>query len=812
MYQDDINSTKENFDLYRERLTNFGSEFEIGLFLFIARKCVPWILAFFILGIGSSYIYVRYSPWVYESSTILQIRADNTANKVLDMQNLSDKTNDDLPEAIELMRSKVFLKEVLFQLPLQTSYFTEGTFKNNELYTSSPFEVKADIKSSEIIGRKINIHFYNSEKGTLQFQLNKQVYNYSFQVNQLLHLPDVDLKITLNNYKNITQEQNGLKQDAFYFILNDSDNLVNQYYNRLTVKILNDDAKSVLISFRDNNPTKAADIVRTVAAEFMQFDVEKKSQSAKSVLTFIDEQLDNVYEKLKNSEDSIESFKKENNIDPNPELATANVARLNSLEDRITTVELEENLLKQIEVNIKAQKNIDASDLLTMLAGSDYAISITDQMKELHDLLVQKEKMLYNVTPDNEEIKSVNYEIEAQQKILLAAISSIYKQEEDKKQNLIGKAAEFENKNFQVPANDVEYSRLERLYAINEKYYTLLLERKTEYSISKAGYVSQNVILEKPEISRKPISPDKNIAITVGLLLALLSSLLLILLRYVFYNEINSLHEITKHTSASVSILGIVPKYQNEIPVSQLLIDKSPKSIVAEAFRSIRTNLQFISNDPASKIIAVTSTISGEGKTFVAINLAGIIAFSGKKVIILDLDMRKPKIHLGFNAENTKGMSTALIGKDSLEDCIQKSNLQNLDFITAGPIPPNPSELIISPKMDVILAELKTKYDMIIIDNPPVGLVTDGIAMIQKADYPIYILRAEYSKRSFIQNVDRLFNENNIKKISIILNGVDVKRKSYGYNYGYGYGYGYGSGYGYYDEEHKKKKSFFSKK
>ncbi|MBK9287234.1 MAG: CpsD/CapB family tyrosine-protein kinase [Flavobacteriales bacterium] len=186
-------------------------------------------------------------------------------------------------------------------------------------------------------------------------------------------------------------------------------------------------------------------------------------------------------------------------------------------------------------------------------------------------------------------------------------------------------------------------------------------------------------------------------------------------------------------------------------------------------------------NTPGPKTTAVTSTISGEGKTFVAINLAGIISFSGKRVIVLDLDMRKPKIHLGFGVENIKGMSTLLISKDTLEDCIQNSALENLDFITAGPYPPNPSELILGPRMNYILNKLKQSYDVILIDNPPVGLVTDGISMIQMADYPIYIFRADYSKKVFVHNVDRLINENRIRKLSAVLNGVDIDRNKYGY-------------------------------
>ncbi|NLF42208.1 MAG: CpsD/CapB family tyrosine-protein kinase, partial [Bacteroidales bacterium] len=193
---------------------------------------------------------------------------------------------------------------------------------------------------------------------------------------------------------------------------------------------------------------------------------------------------------------------------------------------------------------------------------------------------------------------------------------------------------------------------------------------------------------------------------------------------------------------------------------------------------------------------------SGEGKTFFAMNLAGILAFSDKKVIVIDLDMRKPKIHLGFNVENQKGVSTILSGIDNVESCIQSSRVRNLDFITAGPVPPNPSELILKPNMDEMIAYLKNNYDFVIVDNPPVGIVTDGMKSILMADYPIYVFKANYSKRVFIQNVNRLIEDSNLHNMSIVLNAVDREYSSYGYDKGYAYGYygGYGYGYGYYEE------------
>jgi capsular exopolysaccharide synthesis family protein len=344
---------------------------------------------------------------------------------------------------------------------------------------------------------------------------------------------------------------------------------------------------------------------------------------------------------------------------------------------------------------------------------------------------------------------------------------------------------------------------LQRVYSINERFYNQLVEKKAEYSISRAGYVSQSVILEKSRTPGRPISPIPGSIYASSLLAAIFLGLGVFLLKYLFYNEIPSLHDLVKYTHAPV--IGVIPKYKNEIPSNQLLVLKKPKSLIAEALRAIRTNLQFIDNEPGSKLVAVTSTISGEGKTFFAMNLAGILAFSDKKVIVIDFDMRKPKIHKGFNVDNVKGVSTILSNIDAIDDCIQPSRVKNLDFITAGPVPPNPSELILTQKMDEMMEYLKTRYDYVIADNPPVGIVTDGMKSILMSDYPIYVLKANYSKRIFIQNINRMISENHVGKLSVVLNAVDKEYSSYGYDKGFSYGYyygGYGAGHGYYDDQH----------
>jgi capsular exopolysaccharide synthesis family protein len=812
MLQEDISKANDNFERYKDRISNFSGDFELGLFLFIARKSLIWVILLFVIAFFSALLYLRYTPPIFESHSTLQIQTSNQATDLLNVSDFGENKNV-LSEDVELLRSKVLFKRVLSKLPLENSYFAEGTFKANELYSNSPFSIVVKIKNSTIANSKIYVDFLNTHQVKISYEINETLFSKTCEVEQWNTSTDFDFNIHIKNYKQIEEQQNLVKKNSYFFTINNLDNLVEEYYPRLDVKILNANANTILITFSDFNAQKATDIVTTITNEYDGFEVERKSQSSGSIIEFINEQLDVVYEKLKASENSIREFKKEYSIGENSLRLAEKSSRHNAIEDKIIALELEESVLIKIETNINNSKNINTYSLLAMLAGTNSETSISSSINALQKLLLQKEEMLYNVTPNSEATRAIDYQIEIQTKLLKESIKSIKNNIQTRKEDLKAKAEEIDNKFHELPENVIEYNRLQRLFDLNEKYYTMLIEKKTEYSISKAGFVTQNVILEKATVSGTPISPNNNYIYLTYLLSAFLLSIAYIIIRYLSHDQINSLNDISKHLNTSISILGIVPKSKQDIPSSQLLVDKSPKSIIAESFRSIRTNLQFISNQSDSKVIAITSTISGEGKTFVAINLAGIIAFSGKKVILIDLDMRRPKIHIGFKAENTKGMSTLLIKKDTLQDCIQDSSLENLHFITAGPIPPNPSELVISKRMDELIAELKTMYDIIMIDTPPVGLVSDGITMIQKADFPIYIFRSDYSKRNFIHNADRLYNEANIKKLSIILNGIDIERKSYGYSYGYGYGYGYGSGYGYYDEDTKgkAKKTFFKK-
>ena len=799
---EESNSSVNNISVKERKSSNLNTEFDPILFFHLLRKNLVWFVLIIFLCVSSSIIYLRYTAPIYSSQLTYQVSSENRANTVLNVGGLQENT---LAKDIEILKSKLLFKRALRRIPIDVSFFNKGEILSNELYRSTPISVDYEIKDSTVLGQNFYVKFIND----LEFQLTlNEISLGQFRINEKFNLPKVNLKVSLLRGYDV----NVLESGTLFFRINSYESLTNGLNSKLSVFPLNQAAKTINISFQDLNPQKATDIVTAVANEYMEYDIEERSKGSKNALEFIDAQLDSYYNKLKLSENKIKEFHEGNNY-TTVNRSSAYFDRSVRLENELIDIELQLSVLKEIKISISSNKqDVDVYDLLPILAGTEYAGGIMSLITNLKELLIKKENLQFEVTNNSEVVKSVGHRIKIQKKILFESINSSIEKLEIKRNKILEKTQELETKFENVPEQELEYARLQRVLSIDEKFFTMLMEKRTEYSISDAGFVSQHIILDRAIIPTVPISPNKRIFIGLGLALGLMFSLILLLIKYILKNTISSVDEIIRQSFADIIVLGIVPRYKHYIPVSQLVVNKNPKSIIAESFRSIRSNMQFIDGLDGKKLLAVTSTVSGEGKTFCAINIAGIIAYSGKKVVILDLDMRKPKIHLGFGVENNIGMSTLLIKSNKIEDCIHHSELENLDFITSGPIPPNPSELIIGGELDNIIKYLQIDYDFVIIDNPPIGLVSDAMELLKKADYPIYVFKNEYSKKHFVNNVDRLMLDNGINKLSVILNAVEHGISGYGGGYGYGYGGGYGYGYGGYCEDEPNEKVGFIKR
>jgi capsular exopolysaccharide synthesis family protein len=310
-----------------------------------------------------------------------------------------------------------------------------------------------------------------------------------------------------------------------------------------------------------------------------------------------------------------------------------------------------------------------------------------------------------------------------------------------------------------------------------------MMQSKSEFEIAQAGSVPDFKILSSASMPASPVSPKRLLIHGIGFSIGLIAALFALGIMYLINNKVTSLKEV--EDTLDVPILGVIPS-SRQPRVSPFHVLDNPQSMLSESIRSLRTNLDFFSSASGKKVITITSTISGEGKSFVALNLGAVLAISKKKSIIIDLDMRKPKKILPSNVEPTeKGLSTILIRKNSITECIQQTEIEHLDFIPSGPLPPNPSELLMNGEFSSLIEELKQQYEFVLMDTPPVGLVTDAVFAMRQSDLSIYVVRANYSRSEFLRNVERVMTMNKLTNMAIVVNSLNQAGKNYGYGYYY---------------------------
>ena len=755
-----------------------NTSFDIDILKIVIRKNWYFLVLIAALLLSSAFLYLRYTKPIYESKMLIQISNEDQGADVLDFKNVKEETS--ISREIELLRSEFLFEKALNRLDLQVSLFAEGDVLTEKRYNQSTFYIEnSNVKDSSVF--HVPIYIKPKSEGYVELSMNRngKELNWEVQPDKLLATPYFDLEVEVPNWASFVSDA---ETNVLYFHFNSHENLASKYLSGLEVRPVDIQAKTIEISYKNTNANLAQDITKAIGDAFFEYDEKYTKESAENILNFITLQLDSLRNELTASKDSIMYFQRKENL-PNPENLSESIAtklekfRLDKfeLQDELNTLMMISQKLKQ------SPESMDVYKLIPELIGKSFEGSLNLQVQELNELLETKEDLLYKVTPENDMIKKIETRVDNRIQNINKIIVVLKDRIKEKIEVLNKEIVSLENSYYELPEKEMELSRLKNIQDLNEKYYTLLTEKQVLYSISNAGYASSNKVLNSASTSKTPISPKKSLIYGAAIFMSLALGFVLLFFRYVTFNEINQLPELQKLLPPKVSLIGAIPLVKQRMEHSKLIVNGAPKSMLSEAFRTIRTNLSFVKNNP--RTIAVTSSISGEGKTFVALNLAGILAMTGKKVVILDLDMRKPKIHLGLEAENNLGMSNLLSGQKNIEECLQKSCIDELDFITAGPIPPNPSELILSNKFKDLLAELKLKYDIVLIDNPPIGIVSDGVNVLAMADLPIYIFKANYSKRYFVKKVKEIAGLAEIKKLSVILNGVKMSKSRYGYGY-----------------------------
>jgi capsular exopolysaccharide synthesis family protein len=716
---------------------------------------------------------------------VLQIGSQDNAKDILSVENVNAKT-DNVSSEIELLKSQFLFEKAVERINYNVSLFSKGQLLTEERYNTSSFNVQPySLLDSGLINLPVFVDF-DGKQVTLTYDFNGNKNKVSGKLGQHLKNQHFDVVIKVSSLDFFKEDSD---ENELYFTFNSVESFASRMLPNLSVQALDPVAKTIQIKFQNNSALLCRDITLGVAEAFMEYDQQSKRKSSENILAFIDQQLDSLSTELKISKDSLMNYQRKTNI-PDPEQIGATLSsNITKLEDELFIIEDEIRALSSVSQKLKTEPNrLDVYRLIPEMLGKSYEQSLSSQLTSLHELLEKKEDLLFSVTEGHDEVVLIESRIQSKLSSIRKSITVILDRLLSSGRSLTAKIQNFQGNYYELPEKKMEFGRLKNIQDLNDKYYTLLAEKKVMYAISDAGYASDNRILSRPAISDTPVSPNRKLIYSTFIMFGGLLGLSIMFFKYLTFNEINVVDDLKNLLPSQVSILGGIPLIKNKDSFSKIMVGEMPKSELAEAMRKIRTNLSYI--HPDYQTIAISSSISGEGKTFVALNLAGIIAMSGKKTIVLDLDLRKPKVHLGFNAENNFGMSGLIINQYDFNRCIQHSELDNLDFITAGPIPPNPSELLLNSKFREIVEELKKNYDVVIIDNPPVGLVSDGIKNLSEADIPIYVFKSHYSKRVFTYRVKELFELQKIRGLNVILNGIkSVKNSSYGYGYGYGYGY-----------------------
>ncbi|SFT88304.1 capsular exopolysaccharide family [Lishizhenia tianjinensis] len=771
-----MNSSKNRFFV--------NTEFDLDIIRNVLKKNFLFALLIIAFFGALSFLYLRYTKPVYQSQMVIQIDNEDQGANVLDLKNVNNDGN--ISKEIELLRSQFLFEEALKRLNLEVSHFAKGEFLTEERYTQSQFQVQL-FKLNEPDLYNLPIYFYkdNSNQYKIKYNYKGKEYIEEVFLNQAHKNEFFHIFIKSENEEVLKRDIN---DNELYFVFNNTQSLMARLHGDLTIAPLDVKAKSILISYRSNNAHLSQDICNAVGESFFDYDDHLQQESSEKILKFINAQLDSLNKELILSRNALTEFQRRENLSDLENIESNLSAKVNTLENELEKLKIEHQDLKRIKTEINnSPRSTEVYKLLPVLIEKSYQNALKDQIETLFSKLEQRENLLYTVTEESRTITQLDKKISADIEITNKIINALEEKTAERIDFLENEVKEARSQFFSIPDKKMELSRLKNKQDLNEKYYTSLNEKKVAYAISNAGYTSENKVLSKALLNSTPVEPNKFQIYYTYFILGILLALLFLFFKYVSYDELNNLGDLEKLAQNQMNILGSIPFQNSDSPHSQLVVHNNPKSYLSEAFRGIRSNLKFI--NPEAKTIAISSSISGEGKTFVALNLSAILAMSGKRVVILDLDLRKPKVHLGVSLDNKLGVSDFLSQNCTLEECINKDVIPNLDVITAGSIPPNPSELILSKYLTELIENLKTKYDYVLIDNPPVGIVSDGVQLLHDADIPIYIFKANYSKRQFIKRVLELKEIQKIKSINLLLNGVEQRNSKYGYGYGYGYGY-----------------------
>ncbi|MBN3518760.1 polysaccharide biosynthesis tyrosine autokinase [Algoriphagus lutimaris] len=787
---------------------------DIKYYLIKYSRYWPLYVTSIFLGLIIAFLFHRYSVEEYEVQGSILIKQNSSPEmRILDRSNIFSGAYN-LENDILMLTSKNLAADAISKLHLNVTYYASTNIKEVELYDQSPIYVEVDqafpqmelgeitftmVSDEEFVLTREESGFFDFLDAKAAGPMDEAILNRTFRFEE-------DIISDKSHFK-IHKKKRLEAGDKLSFVVHNSVNVIEDYARAISVQPINSYGTVLQVTMVTKVVEKGRDYVNALMDSYIDYNLKEKNLMTENTLKFLDEQLFIVEDSLKAVERKILNFKVENKLmDVNSEFGGV-LGNMQSLEDQVQNIDFQLQYYQSLQQYL-IEKGKDYSDILApSLVGIDDGV-LNGLVSSLISVSLDRRKLLALVNENHPSVTELDEQITKLRENIFENIDNLVANTVKRKEQALAMLEDEDVEFSKLPQAESQFMGLNREFKLRENLYNYLLEKRAEAGIARASNISDNSVLDYARrgnliFPKKP--QNYGLAFGLGLFIPLA-----ILLGYHYLNN-KIVDQVQLKNVLRIPLLGTIGYSTKD---TNLLVQDHPKSMVSESFRSLRSALFYIASEKKCKKILVTSSVSGEGKTFVSINLASAIALSGKKTLLLGLDLRRPKISEYLGVYNQTGLSNYLVDKASKEEIIVKTAFEDLYVVPSGPVPPNPAELLLKDKMTDLLNSFDGEFDVVVMDTPPIGLVSETMDLMRFSDVNLYIVRQDYTHKRYLLMINDLYANDQVDNIYAVFNGLKAGVDVYdfgGYNYGYGYNYSYmkkneysGS---YYDQEDKKPQS-----